>query len=52
MLGAEAAVVTYIRLVQKTTPSGPVTVSSEETRVWQKFGDAWQQVHMHRNVLP
>jgi calcium/calmodulin-dependent protein kinase (CaM kinase) II len=36
--------------VQKLDDAGkPVTVSSEETRVWQKIGGRWQHVHFHRS---
>lgn len=53
MLGSDAAIVTYIRLVQRSGEHGPTTSSAEETRVWQKCTDGkWQMVHVHRNVLP
>lgn len=44
------AVVSYVRLVQKLGPDGaPVTSQCEETRVWQRSGDAWRHVHFHRS---
>ena len=50
MLSPEVALVTYVRLVQKLDGSGhPVTVSGEETRLWQKIGGAWKHVHFHRS---
>ena len=52
MLGDQAAVVCYVRLVQKLLADGnPVTVHVEETRVWQKIGGAWKHVHFHRVPL-
>ena len=50
LLSDNAAVLSYVRLVQKLDDAGkPVTVSSEETRVWQKLGGRWQHVHFHRS---
>lgn len=52
LLGHDAAVVSYVRLVQKLDPSGaPITAASEETRVWQKIDGQWKHVHFHRTVL-
>ena len=52
MLGADAAVICYIRLVQKLAADGsPVTAHVEETRVWQKKGASWKHVHFHRVPL-
>lgn len=46
----DVAIVCYIRLVQKLDPQGaPVTVSVEETRIWQKQSGAWKHVHFHRS---
>jgi ketosteroid isomerase-like protein len=51
LLGDAAALVAYVRLVQKLDAAGnPVTVESEETRIWQKRGGRWQHVHFHRSV--
>lgn len=54
MLGPDAAVVAYVRLQQKIdSASGrPVTVASEETRVWQRTQGAWRNVHFHRSSAP
>ena len=50
-LGANAATICYVRLIQGLGPSGaPQTVSFEETRVWQKKDGAWKHVHFHRSV--
>jgi calcium/calmodulin-dependent protein kinase (CaM kinase) II len=51
MLGDSAAVVSYIRLQQKIdSASGrPLTIASEETRVWEKKGGRWKNVHFHRS---
>jgi calcium/calmodulin-dependent protein kinase (CaM kinase) II len=46
-----AAVVCYVRLVQKLDESGkPITARCEETRVWHHRGGRWQHVHFHRSV--
>jgi calcium/calmodulin-dependent protein kinase (CaM kinase) II len=51
LLGPDAAVLSYVRLVQKLDPAGaPVTVCSDETRVWQRRDGAWRHVHFHRTV--
>jgi calcium/calmodulin-dependent protein kinase (CaM kinase) II len=45
----DAAVVSYIRLVQKLDASGaPVSTAAMETRVWQKSPSGWKHVHFHR----
>ncbi len=52
LLGADAAVVAYVRLTQKLTANGePVTAAAEETRVWQRIDGAWRHVHFHRSTL-
>lgn len=51
LLSESAALVAYVRLVQKLDANGkPITVASEETRLWQKLGGRWQHVHFHRSV--
>jgi calcium/calmodulin-dependent protein kinase (CaM kinase) II len=51
MLGAEAAVISYARLVQKLDSNGsPVTAVTEETRVWQRQDGRWKHLHFHRSV--
>ena len=42
-------VVCYVRLVQKQTDSGPVTVASNETRIWRKDSSGWKHIHFHRS---
>ena len=47
----DAAVVAYVRLVQRVGPEGAaVTAAFEETRVWQRRGGTWKQVHFHRSA--
>jgi hypothetical protein len=51
MMGNDAAVVSYIRLIQRLDGGGnPVTVAIEETRVWQRIGGSWKHVHFHRSA--
>jgi len=51
MLGDDAAVISYIRLVQKLDAHGaPVTVATEETRIWQRKDGRWKHVHFHRSA--
>jgi ketosteroid isomerase-like protein len=50
-LGPDAALITYIRLVQKLDATNkPITAISEETRVWQRLDGAWKHVHFHRSL--
>ena len=52
LLGDDAAVVSYVRLVQHIDASGaPQTARFEETRVWQRQGGRWQHVHFHRSAI-
>ncbi len=44
-LGADAAVVSYVRLIQHDGGTTPF----EETRVWQRVGSDWKNVHFHRS---
>jgi calcium/calmodulin-dependent protein kinase (CaM kinase) II len=49
MMG-DAAVVTYVRLVQRIDMCGEAeTSASNETRVWQKQAGGWKHVHFHRS---
>lgn len=51
LLGEDAAVVAYMRMVQKLDDAGrPITVLCEETRVWQRIDGAWRHVHFHRSL--
>lgn len=51
LLGDDAAVISYVRLVQKLDGNGsPVTVTTEETRIWQRKDGRWKHVHFHRSV--
>jgi calcium/calmodulin-dependent protein kinase (CaM kinase) II len=48
----DAAVVSYLRLVQSVGPDGvPRTAASAETRVWQRRDGRWRHVHFHRSPL-
>lgn len=50
-LWGDAAVVSYVRLVQKQEPGGaPETSRTEETRVWQRMDGRWWHVHFHRST--
>jgi hypothetical protein len=51
LLGADAAVVSFVRLVQHLDGAGvPQTSRSEETRIWQRKDGVWKHVHFHRSV--
>lgn len=50
-LMGDVAVISFIRLVQKLDAAGnPVTLRSEETRVWQRQNGRWRHVHFHRTA--
>lgn len=50
LLGDDAAVVTYVRLVQLEDDRGRLsTTAFEETRVWHKHDGNWKHVHFHRS---
>lgn len=49
LLGEDAALVTYIRLVQGMTAEGPVTSRCEETRIWERRDGNWRHTHFHRS---
>lgn len=51
LLGTDAAVVSYVRLVQNVEAEGPQTAAFEETRVWQKIDGQWKHVHFHRSAI-
>jgi len=53
MLGPDAALIAYVRLVQAVGGDGqPGVRASEETRLWQRVGGAWKHVHFHRSPAP
>ena len=53
LLGSDAAVVSYVRLIQKLDGDGtPTTSAVEETRVWQRTQGEWKHVHFHRSETP
>jgi calcium/calmodulin-dependent protein kinase (CaM kinase) II len=46
----DVGIVCYARLVQKLDAHGsPVTVTSDETRIWQRQGGQWKHIHFHRS---
>lgn len=50
MLGDNAAVVSYVRLLQLVDHQGaPQTRRFEETRIWQRQPSGWRHVHFHRS---
>ena len=52
-LMGDVAVVTYVRLNQRTGPDeAPVTTATEETRIWQRQEGHWKHVHFHRSARP
>ena len=51
MLGDDAALIAYVRLIQRLGPDdAPKTVAVEETRIWQRIDGRWQHVHFHRSL--
>jgi hypothetical protein len=51
MLGPDAAVIAYVRIVQRLDASdSPVSSRSEETRVWRRRDGGWKHVHFHRSA--
>lgn len=51
LLGDEAACIAYVRLTQYIDKQGHAhSHQSEETRVWHKRDNKWQNVHFHRNA--
>lgn len=50
LLGQDAALVTYVRLVQTSDPQGSAqTIRYAETRVWERIDGEWKHVHFHRS---
>jgi calcium/calmodulin-dependent protein kinase (CaM kinase) II len=50
LLGADVAVVTYVRLNQRVGEGVPTTTATEETRVWHRRDGRWRHVHFHRSA--
>ena len=48
-LSDDAAVISYVRLVQCLIDGHHVTQTCQETRVWQRLDNQWKLVHMHRS---
>jgi calcium/calmodulin-dependent protein kinase (CaM kinase) II len=50
MLGPDAAVVSYTRLVQRADAAKTPSLSAaNETRIWQRLQGRWRHVHFHRS---
>jgi calcium/calmodulin-dependent protein kinase (CaM kinase) II len=50
LLGDDAVVISYVRLVQCVDSNGNAqTHRFEETRVWQRRDGQWRHVHFHRS---
>lgn len=45
----DAAVVTYVRLVQIYSDGRYATTAAEETRIWERQDGTWRHVHFHRS---
>jgi calcium/calmodulin-dependent protein kinase (CaM kinase) II len=51
MMGENAAVLCYVRLVQTVDDAGQAhTRRGEETRVWERRDGVWRHVHFHRSM--
>lgn len=48
-LGDNAFVLSYVRLNQCLVDGSPVTKTVSETRIWEKRGDDWKHVHVHKS---
>lgn len=47
---ASGAVLTYVKLTQQTKEGkDPVTIQQSETRVWEKKGEKWVNIHFHKS---
>lgn len=47
----DTAIVSYVRLNQRLDGAGkPYVQAVEETRVWERQGDVWRHVHLHRSL--
>ncbi|XP_029157286.1 calcium/calmodulin-dependent protein kinase type II alpha chain isoform X11 [Nylanderia fulva] len=52
LLGEDAACIAYVRLTQYIDKQGIAhTQQSEESRVWHKRDNKWQNVHFHRSAV-
>ncbi len=50
MLGDDAAIISYVRLVQFWAEDGAArTAVYDETRVWRRAEGSWRHVHFHRS---
>ncbi|XP_023314228.1 calcium/calmodulin-dependent protein kinase type II delta chain isoform X5 [Trichogramma pretiosum] len=52
LLGDDAACIAYVRLTQYMDKQGVAhTQQSEESRIWHKKDNKWQNVHFHRSAV-
>lgn len=50
LIGKDVAIICYNRLIQKINEKNePITIITEETRVWEKKENKWKNVHFHRS---
>jgi calcium/calmodulin-dependent protein kinase (CaM kinase) II len=51
LIGESVAIVSFVRLIQKSDSAGCLTtIPFEETRIWQRIGGQWKHVHFHRSM--
>lgn len=48
----DVAVISYVRLNQRSAEGVPSMRAVAETRVWQKQNGVWKHVHFHRTMAP
>ncbi len=48
----QTAVISYVRLNQRSAEGVPSMRAVAETRVWEKQNGAWKHVHFHRSISP
>ena len=50
VIGDDVGIVCYNRLIQTCDAQGQaISISTEETRVWQRQNGEWKHVHFHRS---
>lgn len=53
MLGADSAVIAYVRICQKTDPANNAmySIHSNESRIWRRFDGSWLNIHYHKSSI-